>query len=95
LQGRFSPLMGIACPSGRNSGDGKRKADGDVDWIAVRAEAYLPTNETLEGAQQGVVSGPPSAPDSLWGLPGVDVASALHTEATVFFVAAMDTGSTD
>jgi hypothetical protein len=81
--------------TGSDARDRERKAKRKMSRITVRAETDFPSGETLETTQQRVVSGPPSAPDSLWGLPGVDVASALHTEATVFFVAAMDTGSTD
>jgi hypothetical protein len=81
--------VSIACPPRRNASDGERKGKGDPCRITIRAETDFPTNEAFEGAQQRVVSGFPSFPNTLWCLPGVYVTSPFHTEAAVNFMTPM------
>jgi len=95
LKTRLTPLMGVTGVTGSNSGNCKRKGKRDVDWVTVGTETDFAASETLEGSKQRVVSGFPCFPNTLWGLPGVYVTSPFHTEATVFFVPAMHTVSTD
>ena len=87
--------MGIACPPGRNSGDGKGKGKGNVGRIAICAETDFPTGETLETTQGRIVSGFPRIINLQWSLSLVDITSPFHTEATVFFVATVSAIAAD
>lgn len=89
LETRLAPLMGVARPPRRNSGNGKRKGKGEMSRITVGAETNLAARETLETTQGRIVARFPSFPNTLWSLAGVDVACPFHTKAAVFFVPAM------
>lgn len=85
--------MGVACPPGGNTRDGKGKGQGDVHGVAVGAEADFPTNETLETTQGGIVSGFPRPPDSKLRLARVDVTRTIGS-VTVSTVSAVSTNQT-
>jgi hypothetical protein len=63
--------------------------------VPVRSEANTSASENLEAAQGRVSARFPRFPDSLRSLAGIYVACPFHTEATVFFVPAMDAIATN
>ena len=83
--------MGIACPPGRNSGDGKRKGQRDVHRITVCAETHLAAREAVHVLKGGIIARLPCSPDTERSLANVDIAGTIASVS----IAAMDAVSTD
>ena len=88
-------MVGITCPPRRNSGDGKRKGQGDPCRVTVGSETDASASETLETTQGGIVSRLPRIPDLKRSLPLIDVTGAFHTVTAVFFVATVSAIAAD
>jgi hypothetical protein len=74
LETGFSPLMGVACPSGRNARDRERKAKGNPSRVPVGSEANTSPGENLETTQGRVSARFPRFPNPLGGLARIYVA---------------------
>ena len=84
-------MVGIACPSGGNAGDGQRKADGNVGGVAVGSEADFATGEAIHELEGRISARLPRPPDAKGSLADVDIAGTLFPGP----VASMDARSTD
>lgn len=74
LQRGLAPLVGVASVTACNAGDGQRKGEGQMRWIAVCAETDFPAREAIHELEGRVSARLPRSPDTQWSLASVDVA---------------------
>ena len=87
--------MGITCPPGGNTRDGKRKGEGDPSGITIRSEANLSARETVHVLECGISARFPSLPNAKRGLSFINVTRPFHTVFSVFFVATVSAITAD